>query len=534
MASPTQFATSTQPLWPSQAPAGTAVAHPIAIRGWLRWWTPSFADFFLIALMAWLFVCGANGWKSLLADGDTGWHIRTGEYILAHHAVPQQDLFSFSKPQAPWFAWEWLSDISFAGLFHLGGFKAVTLFSALLIALYAALLLRYALWLGADGLVAAMLTLLAMGASALHFLARPHLFTLLFLPAAMWLVQADSRQRTRWLWMLIPASALWTNLHGGVFIFLACLGVVTAGNAVEACLGRPRWSSVFRYSALLAGCGLATLANPYGTRLHAHVIEYLRSDWIRNTIQEFQAPTFRSEEQLQYEALLMLGLIFAGFLLRKMRFADALLILFLAHSSLISVRHAPLYAAVATPLIAAGISAGWQSWAGRMPTKSVVRILAQMSADATPAFRRSSLWPLVVLLVVMFLDAPLKWPHDFPSETFPTGLVDRNAALLQSGRLLTTDQWGDYMIFRFYPRVKVFVDGRSDFYGPGIGNEYIQLLHAGYDWRALLDRYRFQVALLPVDLPVTTLLKQDAGWRVAADDHRAVILERIGPQRSVN
>jgi len=193
-----------------------------------------------------------------------------------------------------------------------------------------------------------------------------------------------------------------------------------------------------------------------------------------------------------------------------------------------------LYAAVATPLIAAGISAGWKSWADRLPKKSVVRILEQMSADTTPAFRRSSVWPVVALVVVMFLDAPLKWPRDFPSETFPTALVDGNAPLLQSGRLLTTDQWGDYIIFRFYPRAKVFVDGRSDFYGPSIGNDYIHLLHAGYGWRALLDRYRFQVALLPVDLPVTTVLKQDADWRVVADDHRAVVLERVGPQRSTN
>ena len=77
--------------------------------------TPSLSDCFFVAIMMWLFVCGASGWKSLLMDGDTGWHIRTGEYILAHHAVPTHDLFSFSKPDAPWFAWEWLSDVLLRG-----------------------------------------------------------------------------------------------------------------------------------------------------------------------------------------------------------------------------------------------------------------------------------------------------------------------------------------------------------------------------------------------------------------------------------
>jgi hypothetical protein len=76
---------------------------------------PSMSDLFFIALVSWLFIFGASGWKSLLGDGDTGWHIRTGQYILAHHAVPTQDLFSFSRPGAPWFAWEWLTDVLYAG-----------------------------------------------------------------------------------------------------------------------------------------------------------------------------------------------------------------------------------------------------------------------------------------------------------------------------------------------------------------------------------------------------------------------------------
>ncbi len=49
--------------------------------------------------------------------------------------------------------------------------------------------------------------------------------------------------------------------------------------------------------------------NPLGSGLHAHIIEYLRADWIRNMVQEFQAPTFRSEGQTQYEILLIAGLI---------------------------------------------------------------------------------------------------------------------------------------------------------------------------------------------------------------------------------
>jgi hypothetical protein len=520
------LATSTQSVWPPPASAGERAAS-IGHNRWVRALTPSFADCFFVALLAWLFVCGASGWKSLLGDGDTGWHIRTGQYILAHHAVPARDLFSFSKPDAPWFAWEWLSDVVFAGLFQIAGLKAVVLFAGALIALYATVLLRFTLWMGANALVALTLSLLAVGASSMHFLARPHLFTLVALPCCFWLLEADARHHTRWLWVLIPVTALWTNLHGGFTVFLACLAMFTAGTAIEGWMGRPRRALVRRYGVLLAGCSLASLANPYGIQLHVHIIQYLRAGWIRDLIEEFQAPTFRSEGQLQFEALLVIGLVICGFLLRRQRVADALCVLFLAHSALTSVRHAPLFAAVTAPLVASELSSWWTRWAGNLSRTSVVRIVHQLGEDLKPVFRRNTVWPTIAVLVLAAMNAPIQWPQDFPSERFPIQMVNEHAALLESGRLLTTDQWGDYIIYRFYPRQKVFVDGRSDFYGERLGRDYIRLLHGTYDWRAILARYRFEVVLLPVDLPLVTLLKRDPEWRAVADKQGAILLKRI-------
>ena len=90
-----------------------------------RWLVPSFSDWLFVALLVWLFMPGA-GWFGLLADGDTGWHIRAGEFILQHHALPRHDLFSFSKPGEPWYAWEWLADAAFATVWRwIGQFGAI-------------------------------------------------------------------------------------------------------------------------------------------------------------------------------------------------------------------------------------------------------------------------------------------------------------------------------------------------------------------------------------------------------------------------
>jgi len=509
---------------PAFSPRSAGFSRALATR-WGRALVPSLTDFFLIAVVVWLFIAGASGWKALLADGDTGWHIRTGEWILAHGQVPTQDLFSFSKAGAPWFAWEWLSDVLFAELYRLAGFKALLLFSGVMIAAFSGLILRMAVWRGANALAAGLVVLLTIGAATVHFLARPHIFTLVFLPLSIWIVEADRRRVSPQVWLLIPLTVLWTNLHGGWAILIACLVLLIAGSAVEAWLGQRPWSGVVRYSVLTAGCAAATLVNPYGIQLHKHILAYLQSDWIRTHIQEFQAPSFRTEGEMQFEILLLAGVFLAAGLLQRRNITGCLWILFLGHSALTSLRHAPLYVAVAGPMIAAEASWWWGNWACRQKKTSFGRIFYQVGQDLIPSFSRGTFWP-VAGLVVLALLPQIHWPTDFPAEAFPVKMIQQQQSVLASGRLLTTDQWGDYLIFHYAPRMKVFIDGRSDFYGSELGNEYFRLMQGSWDWDAILRRQRFEVALLPAEWPLASMLKQSHDWQVVADDGKSLVFVR--------
>jgi hypothetical protein len=106
---------------------------------------------------------------------------------------------------------------------------------------------------------------------------------------------------------------------------------------------------------------------------------------------------------------------------------------------------------------------------------------------------------------------------------FPVGMISANTQLIVGSRVLTTDQWADYLLFRFWPSTKVFVDGRTDFYGSRVGGEYLDLWHGQGRWRALLDRYGFQTALIPPDWALCALLRQDPAWREIRADKQAVL-----------
>src|SRR5438309_10831712 len=93
---------------------------------------PSLADFAFLMPIVFLFG-RMDGMKTLLSDCDTGWHIRTGEWILANGWVPMRDIFSYSKPDGAWYAWEWLTDILWAILYNHGGLATVACAGILLL-----------------------------------------------------------------------------------------------------------------------------------------------------------------------------------------------------------------------------------------------------------------------------------------------------------------------------------------------------------------------------------------------------------------
>ena len=180
-----------------------------------------------------LFWCTTGvGW--LLTDSDTGWHIRTGEWILSNGRVPAVDIFSFTKPGSPWFAWEWLSDVLMAAVHHVAGLGGIVLLCIVLLGLTSTCIYRNAVAESGHRLIAIVLTALAMAASTIHWLARPHLVTPLL--AAVFLgilIRVQRGGKTRLLLVLPPLTILWVNLHGGFFVGIVLLITYALGSVVE-------------------------------------------------------------------------------------------------------------------------------------------------------------------------------------------------------------------------------------------------------------------------------------------------------------
>ena len=396
-----------------------------------------------------------DGIKSMLGDGDTGWHIRTGEWILAHHQVPREDMFSFTMPGQPWFAWEWLWDVGAAFVHQHWGLGGVALASLLLICLTFALLFRLVLRKCGNPLIAIGLTILATAGSTIHWLARnSHLFTMFFTVVFLAILQRVREGRLKLLWSLPVLTVLWTNLHGGFLVGIVILGAYGVGELVRSALAaapqerRTAARMALPYFLTAAGClWSASLVNPYFDHLHQHVVEYLRDPYLVKYIGEFQSSNFRENGAVFFEVMLVIGLGAAVWSALHRRFDDALLLAAWAHVSSIVVRNIPIFMIVAAPVAAVAVV----EWLAALRSAVAIRWLPFIAAQAEgiaeeikpidKLWRVHAICAAAIVLVGLGMASPYaghQLKPEYDEKNYPAKALARNARIPLSESLLTT------------------------------------------------------------------------------------------------
>ena len=502
---------------------------------------PSLTDLAFLMPIVFLFA-RMDGAKTLLGDGDTGWHIRTGEWILANGSVPHQDLFSYTKAGQPWYAWEWLWDVCFAWLYQHGGLASVVAVSVVVISITIALLYRLVCLHCDNPFLAIGVTFVACAGTTIHWLARPHLFTLLFSVIFLALLSRVNAGRVRLLLLLPPLMILWTNLHGGFLAGIIILGACTAGELARAlftpdaderglALRKAKW-----FSATLGACATVTLVNPYTYHLHVHIYQFFSEPYHLQNVQEFQSINFHGPLAMYFECLLALGSLSAGWLAVKHRnFSALLLVVGWAHLAIYSARNIPIFSIVAAPVIAQAVNEMLSNLERARMAAWLQRILAGFRNTGQEFAETDRIWRLhlvsiVAALVLALLLASPGASGKLKAEYDPKRYPSNALSLLRANpdaRIFTDDEWGDYLIYQLYPKQKVFVDGRSDFYGQAFEEKYLSLMEVKYDWEQSLDRYHIDTIVLSTSTALASTIKESRNWRSVYDDTVAIVFKRV-------
>ena len=506
----------------------------------VRFTLPSLAAMLMVATLLYcLFIYG--GGEKLFRDSDTGWHIRNGEAILAQRALPASDPYSFSKPNQPWFAWEWGADVLMGATHRAGGLAAIAGLFAFAIACASWLWMRLSFAMDGDFLLTGIFAPLMITTTSAHWLARPHIFSWLFLLAWLWFLVAQASRpahsragaQTRALLAAAATGALWANVHGSFFLAPLLAAIYAISHAVRPYLwpldARTEHAAARQYFALSLAALAGTFLNPYGWNLHAHVFAFLTDTRLTSQIAEFQSFNFRDPSAAQIALVMALAALGAVLALTQRNLAHFLIAALFLWGGLRSARMLPLVALAILPIANAAIAAALRQTRGlRQPLLDRLDAALAYSARLRRIDRRFNGAAFITAALALSLFV-LRTPAysrsaGFPASSFPVAAAAAIAQLPADARILSTDSYGGYLIYRFNGSRPVFFDGRSDFYGADFLDEYATLSAARPGWREIAARYRFTHALLPVSSPLAGALAQ-SGWKTLYQDRVATLLE---------
>jgi len=481
--------------------------------------SPSLEDLIFIAVF--LLVL-AFGWQMLSIDSDLGRHLTLGNYILDNRTVPAHDLFSHTLPNQPRPPYEWLSQILLALANRLLGLDGVILLTAIIIAATFTLLFQFASHRSGSPIIAFVVTLIATGASSIHWLPRPHIITFLFL--VIWVEKLEQLKNDEpgRLFTFPLLMIFWANLHGGFIFGLLAWGAYMIGRLIEK-WQRKTTNSIGR-KLLLAGLFslFATTVTPSLWRNWEAVLNN-RSTFILSRTAETMPPNLTIPSVLPFTLLLALTVTFFLVNRKTLSASHFFLLAGLGVMSLLMARNIPLFAIACTPILS------------RMIKTFLVRSNAwRRSEERFAGFGRQNHWYMISLtftlgVIVFFINSHIanhRSYFQFNPQVFPVEAMDWLATHPQNGKMFNEFNWGGYILYRSWPAQQVFLDSQSDFYGEALMKDYEQIITTQRNWENLLGKYQVSWAIIPSNSSLFTVLLENQDWETEYKDETAIIIHK--------
>ena len=462
------------------------------------------------------------------ADFDLWGYLAFGRLWWEGRGFPYQDVFSYLPTKPVWVYHEWLTGVVLFGAFKGLGPAGIQALKYALGLLTAGLIFLTARRRG-GGRGAAVLALfliadpLAAGFPPLRAQAFTYFFFAFFLFILEGYKKTGPRRRLVWL---IPALGLWANLHGGFVAGVGLLGLYVLG---EVLARRPAGPLLMIWFLSLA----VTLINPYGLNYWRYLVEALSMP--RPFIGEWFSLTGALGQGLYVPNILFfLSLVLAAALVLvtvRPGITEWLVLGVTAGLGFLQVRHTLFFLICFGVYLPTCFTQLWVSWAGRHPRLQSERLrravqvalLLLLTADTLHFFYRYRFWEHSLALETPSHSAPGN-----PGYYYPQGAVDFIEAASLKGNLLPRFEWGEYLIWRLYPQIRVGMDGRYEtVYSGGLCREYFDFLYGRPGWREFLTRYPHDLILINPEAPVAAHLREQPGWKVIYRDTGSLLLAKI-------
>ncbi|NVN98111.1 MAG: hypothetical protein HXX17_02230 [Geobacteraceae bacterium] len=396
-------------------------------------------------------------------DPDFFWHLKSGEWIIQHHAIPQVDPFGINPPDASdprqklILTSYWLYQALIAQVFSLCGFSGIILIRFLL-----AGIVTFTIWRTFrpfNILNSAICILSALLFLKEYTLDRPQTLSFVLYLLMLLLLfrfidnRSCNRPTLRYAAGMATVMLVWSNMHGGylvgqVIVVLVC--ITEGARFLHQSLRPMDRSSYLR----LIGIALAALVGSYANPNFVNIIRQVDSVFALNSlssnINTEYISVFRKWQETGSTVILLYYFIAAAALIvavhsyRRTDITRLAILFCTGYFGFAHIRYFPFF------LIAAVIFI--------MPTETTesgakfIRAVVVIGAAAS--------------LFLCFPYGPVipeknngsRW---VTNEIFPVAAVDFLKARKARGAIFSHYRWGGYLIWRVAPELKPFIDSRS-------------------------------------------------------------------------
>lgn len=477
---------------------------------------PRTSDLLFVAVF---FAVMAQGHAMLNSDGDLPRHLLMGKYILEGNPPPTTELFAFPYEGREYVPHEWGTGVIFYLLFQGFDLNGIMFVAGLLLASTFTLIFLNAT--RSNNQLFLTLVLVSLGAfvTSIHWITRPHLFSMLF--TAIWLILIDDLYRNQHKMLGAPPMVmlLWANIHAEYIAGFLILGAYLADSIWSYWRIRTpeSLSSIKVVFIVLISSFACSLINPSGFQTWSTVTDYVNNSYLMSTINETKPPNFT---ELRFTPLLMLYVVSLAILLSQRKnfsAADFFLIMGFGLMNAVSARNAHLFGVVAPLILARNLK--------NVPISPRLNNIGQMFTKLDNVGRGTAIPILLAtLLGVFLLVGPYKGHNRFDPEYFPVQAVQWLEQNPQHGHMFNHFDWGGYLLLHLWPSQKVFIESQTDTHGD-LTQSYLTVTRRHAGWEDTLNAYDIQWVIIPPHWELTDeLISRD--WNTLYGDDTAIILHR--------
>ncbi len=439
-------------------------------------------------------------------DPDYFWHISAGKYMVNHHTILTNDIFSWYVNGKPWMSHEWLFEIIIYYMFIIFGKYHLLIYGFINVLIILLLFYFTNKKEFHKNKVFGIIWLFLFFILYPFIVGRPQLISNILLALTIYLLfDLYNNKDSKKIYFLPLISIIWANVHGGssnlpyllcLIFMIVCLFNFDIGKFTSS---RKSKKQILTYLIISLICMLSVNICPHGFKMFIYPYINMANSTMLSTISEWQPTVLSKNSHLPYFIFIFFILLIFLFSKKKIRFIDFCLFMISIYLGLKSIRF-------------------W-SYTYIIMTYVVFNYISPRKDDNYTDLVFILLSVVFILIFGLSFNNIIKATNDkFISDKMISVIKKENPE-----RLYNDYGAGGYLI---YNNIPVFIDGRADLYSDYNYKDNIDLLYYKKNFYKYLDKYNFDYFLVSENFQINNYLKNNSDYILIYNDNNYLFYKK--------